>query len=187
MGLSIRLSHAKELQSALTELRGAKNMLKRRLAGQRVTEALDSIRRYENKLVLAAKDESSPFKGKRLDHGELSIPNRTKSINVELDRYKADKAKADKRKNEDRRFLANEAYNALKADKKALSEYAWAEYKKHGTKIIKKHGRDTSMKFGDFMTRNLNPRDFLRDEAKHNPKNFLKILDWYLGNSDTAS
>ncbi|MGP5656819.1 hypothetical protein [Psychrobacter celer] len=183
MGLSIRLSNAKELQTALIELRGAKNTLKRVLAGQRVTEALHGIRQLENRLILAAKDEGDTFKGKHLDHGELSIPNRTKNINADIDRYKADKAKTDKRKNEDRRFLANEAYNALKADKKALAEYAWTEYKKYGTKMIKKHGRAISMKFGDFLTRNLNPRDFLRDEAKHNPKNFLKILEWYLGDS----
>lgn len=36
---------------------------------------------------------------KRLDHGELSIPDRTRNIDAQIDSYKKDKAKADKRDN----------------------------------------------------------------------------------------
>jgi hypothetical protein len=44
----------------------------------------------------------------RLDHGVLSIPNRTKNINADLDRYKAEQAKILNRKMEDRKFLYDE-------------------------------------------------------------------------------
>lgn len=148
------------------------------LAGQHLTRVLRRIKQREGKV----KDVSisNNFMDKRLDHGELSIPNRTKNINAELDRYKADKAKTDKREREDRRFLANEAYQSLKADKAALKDYAWTEYKKHSRQMIKDHGQTIPTRFGDNLTRNLNPRDFLRDEAKYSPERFLRILDWHL-------
>lgn len=175
-----RLADIKALQVALTEFRGARIILKRVLAGQRLTKVLQQIKQREYTIEKSnqAPSTSTPFK--RLDHGELSIPNRTKNINADLDKYKADKAKTDKREREDRRFLANEAYQALKADKAALKDYAWTEYKKHSRQMIKDHGQTIPTRFGDNLTRNLNPRDFLRDEAKYSPERFLRILNWHL-------
>ena len=45
------------------------------------------------------------FKVEKLDHGVLSMPNRTKKINSDLDKYKAEKEKQDSRKLEDIKFL----------------------------------------------------------------------------------
>lgn len=45
----------------------------------------------------------------RLDHGELSIPNRTKNINRDLDRHKAEQAKQQRRDLDDRKFLHEES------------------------------------------------------------------------------
>ncbi|WP_198331483.1 hypothetical protein [Psychrobacter aquimaris] len=175
-----RLNDIKALQVALIELRGAKSILKRVLAGQRLTKVLQRIKQRKYTIEKSNRVASTSIPLNRLDHGELSIPNRIKNINAELDRYKVDKAKTDKREREDRRFLANEAYQALKSDKAALKKYAWTEYKKHSRQMIKDHGQTIPTRFGDNLTRNLNPRDFLRDEAKYSPENFLRILDWHL-------
>lgn len=45
------------------------------------------------------------FKIEKLDHGVLSMPNRTKNINSDLDKYKAEQAKANRRLLDDRKFL----------------------------------------------------------------------------------
>lgn len=180
MILTNRLNDIKALQVALIELKGANSILKRVLAGQRLTRMLQHIKQREYTIEKSNQAASMSTPLKRLDHGELSIPNRTKNINAELDRYKASKEKKDKREREDRRFLANEAYQSLKADKAALKDYAWAEYKKHSRQMIKDHGQTIPTRFGDNLTRNLNPRDFLRDEAKYSPERFLRILDWHL-------
>lgn len=65
----------------------------------------------------------------RLDHGVLSIPNRTKNINADLDRYKAEQAKILSRKMEDRKFVYDECRrNALelygKLEKRHFSYFA---------------------------------------------------------------
>ena len=69
------------------------------------------------------------FKAEKLDHGVLSMPNRTKNINSDLDKYNAEKAKADKRILEDRKFLntlsqdsAKDLFNTL--EKKHFQFYA---------------------------------------------------------------
>lgn len=69
------------------------------------------------------------FKTEKLDHGVLSIPNRTKNINADLDKYNVEKAKADKKILEDRKFLnsasqdsAKEIFNTL--EKKHFQFYA---------------------------------------------------------------
>ena len=69
------------------------------------------------------------FKTEKLDHGVLSMPNRTKNINSDLDKYNAEKAKSDKRNLEDRKFLntqsessAKEIFNTL--EKKHFKFYA---------------------------------------------------------------
>ena len=181
MTLTNKINNIKALKSALADLRGASSILKRVLAGQHLTKVLQRIKQGEAKVKSVSIGNN--FMDKRLDHGELSIPNRTKNIDAELDRYKADKAKTDKREREDKRFLANEAYQALKANKVALKDYAWTEYKKHSRQMIKDHGQTIPTHFGDNLTRNLNPRDFLRDEAKYSPEQFLRILDWHLDNA----
>lgn len=77
------------------------------------------------------------FKVEKLDHGVLSMPNRTKNINSDLDKYNAEKAKSDKRNIEDRKFLntqhqlsAKEIFNTL--EKKHFQFYA----KKAGISIL---------------------------------------------------
>ena len=69
------------------------------------------------------------FKTEKLDHGVLSIPNRTNNINSDLDKYNSEKAKTDKRILEDRKFLnsisensAKELFNTL--EKKHFKFYA---------------------------------------------------------------
>lgn len=76
------------------------------------------------------------FKTEKLDHGVLSMPNRTKNINSDLDKYNTEKAKSDKRNLEDRKFLntasqysAKELFNTL--EKKHFKFYA----KKAGIKM----------------------------------------------------
>jgi len=54
------------------------------------------------------------FKAEKLDHGVLSIPNRTKNINSDLDKYNSGKAKTDKRILEDRKFLNSISENSAK-------------------------------------------------------------------------
>ena len=45
------------------------------------------------------------FKIEKLDHGVLSMPNRTKNIDSDLDKYKSEKSKQDKLKLDDIKFL----------------------------------------------------------------------------------
>lgn len=110
-----------------------------------------------------------------LDHGVLSIPNRTKNINKELDKYKAQKAKDDRRKLDDIKFLNGERLKQQAEQEKPIKELAWDEYKKESKAMIKKYGNKLPHKFGS----NQNCRDFLRDTAKHEPQVFLNILAAY--------
>ena len=54
------------------------------------------------------------FKTEKLDHGVISIPNRTKNINSDLDRYKQEKEKQDKRIMEDRKFINSISQDSAK-------------------------------------------------------------------------
>ena len=108
----------------------------------------------------------------RLDHGELSIPNRTKNINKELDKYKAEQAKIEKREREDRRFLAQEQRVIDRATESELKAEAWAQYKQHGKAMAVKYAD----KLGDFIP----PREQLKDMAKFDPKRFLKLVSVFL-------
>lgn len=172
------------LQSAVTNLSKADKRLTRLRAIKDLTKLLADIGYTGLNKQAGLKVNHNGFEMKRLDHGELSIPNRTKNIDADLDKYLADKAKADKREREDKRFLANERHKEKVLAEKPIKEQAWILYKKHGTAMIKEHCTELAWRFGDQLTRNINPRDFLRDEAKHSPKNFLKILDWYLKTSN---
>lgn len=115
-----------------------------------------------------------------LDHGVLSMPNRTKNIDKELDKYNEQKAKDDRRKLDDIKFVNSERIAQEKADMQPVKEKAWEEYKKYGTAMIKKHGAMLPFKLGDGYNNNLNPRDFLKELAKYEPKRFLEVLDWHL-------
>lgn len=67
--------------------------------------------------------ESQTFKIERLDHGVLSMPNRTRNINSELDKYKAEQAAVAKEKSD-----LSKAY--FKDDKeKAQAMFAGLEIK----------------------------------------------------------
>jgi len=66
----------------------------------------------EIKSFSEGKKENSAFKMEKLDHGVLSMPNRTKNINNELDKYKAEQQKIEKRELEDRKFLNSEKQEA---------------------------------------------------------------------------
>lgn len=104
--------------------------------------------------------------GKQLDHGELSIPNRTKNTNAQIDSYKKDKTKADKREHQDRLFLGTQSHNE---NKQLASEL----YKKHGTAIVNKFK-------SKLEAQGFNTREFIRDEAKHSPDNFIKLVNAFL-------
>lgn len=110
-----------------------------------------------------------------LDHGVLSIPNRTKNINKELDKYKAQKAKDDRRKLDDIKFINGERLKQQAEQEKPIKERAWQEYKKESKAMIEKYGNKLPHRFGS----NQNCRDFLRDTAKHEPQVFLNILAAY--------
>ena len=66
----------------------------------------------EIKSFSEGKKENSAFKMEKLDHGVLSMPNRTKNINNELDKYKAEQQKIKKRELEDRKFLNSQKQEA---------------------------------------------------------------------------
>ena len=104
--------------------------------------------------------------GKQLDHGELSIPNRTKNIDAEIDSYKKDKAVTDKRDHQDRLFLGAQSH---KENKEIASEL----YKKHGTAMVKKYKEVLE-------AQGFKARDFIRDEANHSPSNFIRLVDGFL-------
>lgn len=66
----------------------------------------------EIKSFSEGKKQNSAFKMEKLDHGVLSMPNRTKNINNELDKYKAEQQKIKKRELEDRKFLNSQKQEA---------------------------------------------------------------------------
>lgn len=102
----------------------------------------------------------------RLDHGVLSIPNRTKNINRDLDRYKAEKAKQNNRKREDRIFLAKER----EAARTPVREQAEALYKKHG-KMLRARIKDKIYGTGN------TPAEWLKNEARANPERFIRMVN----------
>lgn len=104
--------------------------------------------------------------GNRLDHGELSIPNRTKNIDAQIESYKKDKAAIDKREHQDRLFLGTQSH---KENKQLASEL----YKKHGTAMVGKFRSKLEAK-------GFNAREFIRDEAKDSPSNFIGLVDAFL-------
>lgn len=101
---------------------------------------------------------------KRLDHGVLSIPGRTNTINADLDKYKAAQAKIEKREREDRRFLANERAEAAKPAK----AQALALYKAHG-KLLR-----AAVK-GKLQGTGQTPAEWLKIEAAVRPEWFIKF------------
>lgn len=102
----------------------------------------------------------------RLDHGVLSIPNRTKNINRDLDRYKAEKAKRDQRNREDKIFLAKER----EAARKPIREQAEALYKQHG-KMLRAQLKGKT--YGTGCT----PAQILKQEIAVNPERFIKMVN----------
>ena len=104
----------------------------------------------------------------RLDHGELSIPNRTRNIDKELDGYKRDKAKIDAKKLDEVKAKNTEKAEVEKERLIPIKEQAQAEYKQYGTAMVKAYK-------GKLEAQGLNARDFIRDEAQYNPESFLKL------------
>jgi hypothetical protein len=81
-----------------------------------------------------------PEGGKGLDHGELSIPNRTSTINAELDRYKADQAQQERERQKGNVIQLR----ADKAKAKELFAQLWPAMKdKMGARFGAKELRDT--------------------------------------------
>jgi predicted nucleotidyltransferase len=113
--------------------------------GAEKQEALneDKAEEYVEKAPAAApaKQDAAPAESaKPLDHGELSIPNRTSTINAELDRYKAEQAKA-QRKEEKGNAIQR---RANKARAKELFEQMWPAMKdKMGARFGEKELRST--------------------------------------------
>ena len=104
----------------------------------------------------------------RLDHGELSIPNRTNNIDSEIDSYKRDKAKLDAKKLDAVKAKNTEKAAAEKDRLLPIKEQAQVEYKQYGTAMVKAYKDKLDAK-------GVNARDFFRDEAKYNPEAFLKL------------
>lgn len=114
--------------------------------------------------------------GNKLDHGELSIPDRTKNIDNDLDKYKADKAKQDKREREDKRFLANEREAARKPARERADEL----YKQHG-KVLRARVKDKIYGTGN------TPAEWLKNEARANPENFIKMAEQIISESEAET
>lgn len=104
----------------------------------------------------------------RLDHGELSIPDRTNNIDSEIDSYKRDKAKLDAKKLDAVKAKNTEKAAAEKDRLLPIKEQAQVEYKQYGTAMVKAYKEKLDAK-------GVNARDFFRDEAKYNPEAFLKL------------
>lgn len=100
---------------------------------------------------------------KRLDHGELSIPNRTRNIDAQIDSYKRDKSKADAKALEDIKFINSERIRVAK-------EQAWSAYLEHGDAFIKHYQKK-------IKANGYNPRVFLKFEAKESPERFLIMIN----------
>ena len=76
------------------------------------------------------------FKTEKLDHGVLSMPNRTKNINADLDKYKAEKSKSDKKILKDRKFLNTVSQDSAKELFSTLGKKHFQFYaKKAGIKM----------------------------------------------------
>lgn len=110
--------------------------------------------------------EKHGFKGEPLDHGELSMPNRTKNIDAQINSFKKDHAAAKTRDWQDRAFLGAERRRNEKAQAKEL-------YKQYGTPMVKRWKSRIEEK-------GFNAREFIRDESKYNPRNFLALVEQFL-------
>lgn len=104
-----------------------------------------------------------------LDRGVLSIPNRTKNINRDLDKYKSEQAKIAKRERADKRFLASEREAARKP------AYAQAEalYKQHG-KMLRARIKDQIYGTGNTAA------EWLKVEMRVNPERFIEMVNQIL-------
>lgn len=72
----------------------------------------------------------------KLDHGVLSIPNRTRNINSDLDKFKAEYGKIKKKEIEDRKFLNNQSQSSAKELFATLGKNHFQYYAKHaGIKV----------------------------------------------------
>lgn len=120
--------------------------------------------------------EKHGFGKDKLDHGELSIPNRTKNIDNDLDRYKADKAKQDKREREDKRFLASEREAARKPARERADEL----YREHG-KLLRARIKDKVYGTGN------TPSEFLKAEISANPERFIKMAEQIISESEAET
>lgn len=110
--------------------------------------------------------EKHGFTGERLDHGELSIPSRTKNIDAEIDSFKKDHAAAKQRDWQDRAFLGAERRRNEKEHAKEL-------YQRHGTAMVKRWK-------SRIEAQGFNAREFIRDESKYSPRNFLALVEQFL-------
>lgn len=97
---------------------------------------------------------------KKLDHGELNIPGRTKNINRDLDRYKKEQSA----QQEAERKVASSNTKSNKAEAKQLLET-------HLPAILKKHGA----KFGE-----KNLREHLTSQSKWEPEKLIKFVNKFL-------
>lgn len=97
------------------------------------------------------------LKAKALDHGELNIPGRTKSIDAELDRFKAQQAAEGKKQ-----------AKASAAENKEAKDRAKALFAEHGEAIIAKHGEKLGAK---------ELRNTLDQMVKWEPKKFIALVE----------
>ena len=177
--MSIAMTENKELErtklrlTRINELVAATALLKSADHPKVIINAVKRVRYILGRIDADKRAELPKPQPKGLDHGVLSIPNRTKNINRDLDKYLAEKAKADKRAYEDRVFLAKEALKAKKLAEIPVKEQAQAAYKKYGTPMVKKYKLKLE-------SQGINARDFFRGEAKYKPENFLKLVNAFI-------
>ena len=155
-----------------------KRGLHKGLQYQTVDAGINNTKSYTEQQAAATESEATPESklaekygfndSNKLDHGELSIPNRTKNIDSELDRYKADKAKIDAKKLDEVKTKNTEKAEAETERLLPIKEQAQAEYKQYGTAMVNAY-KDK------LEAQGVNARDFIRDEAKYNPESFLKL------------
>lgn len=130
---------------------------------QEATPTESNVDKAERAISAVFAKDQSP-----LDHGELSIPNRTRNIDKELDGYKRDKAKIDAKKLDEVKAKNTEKAEVEKERLLPIKEQAQAEYNQYGTAMVKAYK-------GKLEAQGVNARDFIRDEAQYNPESFLRL------------
>lgn len=132
----------------------------RTAAGLPELESTQAAQRLIAKRAARAAEREAQAQPKPLDHGELNIPNRTKNIDAELDKYKATQAKAAK--------VESKSVAQQKQIDKARAKELFAEV---GDAIVARHGEKLGAK---------ELRKELDQMVKWEPKKFIRLAEKHI-------